>query len=116
MLIRPVKKGDRIGYDRKFTAKRDSQVAILPMGYADGLPRNLSCGKGSVLINQCRVPIIGAICMDQLLVDVTDVENVVIGSIATIIGGDGTNELSAPDIAKKSGSISNELLSRMGRG
>ena len=57
-----------------YEAVRDSRIAILPIGYADGIPRNLSCGKGEVLIRGCRVPIAGRrVSMDQLAVDITDI-------------------------------------------
>lgn len=112
--MRWVKKGDSIGYGRNFTAKRNTRIAILPIGYGDGLPRNLSNGKGSVLINQHIIPIVGRICMDQLAVDITDVQNVSIGDIAILAGAKGYDELSVPVIAKSLGSISNEFLCRMG--
>lgn len=114
VLIRKVKKGETAGYGRTFTADRDSRLAILSIGYADGVPRNLSGGKGSVLINGYEAPIVGRVCMDQLTVDITDVKDIAVGDIATVIGCDGTKELSAPSMANSSGSISNELLSRMG--
>jgi len=114
VLIRSVKKGDSIGYGRSFIAGRDTRIAILPVGYGDGFPRNLSDGKGSVLVNQNIVPVAGRICMDQLAVDITDVENVSVGDIATLAGAEGYDELSAPAIADCSGTISNEFLCRMG--
>lgn len=112
--IQAVPKGESVGYGRMFTAKQDSRIAILPVGYADGFPRNLSCGKGYALIGGQLAPIVGRICMDQLAVDVTDIENIAVGDIATLIGGSGEKELSAPIIADSSDSISNELLCRMG--
>lgn len=114
ILIRQVNKGDYIGYNRNFVAERDSRIAILPIGYGDGFPRSLSGGNSSVLIKQYRLPIIGNICMDQLTIDVTDAEEVAVGDIATLVGAEGYYELSAPVVAKHSGSISNELLCRMG--
>lgn len=114
VLIRSMKKGESMGYDRKFTAKRDSKVAILPIGYADGLPRNLSCGKGNVLINQSLVPIIGRVCMDQLVVDITDVKDISINTVATLISAK-ERKLSASIVANEAESITNELLSRLGR-
>ncbi len=114
VLIRLVKKGDGVGYGRSFTASRDTRIAILPVGYGDGFPRSLSDGKGHVLIGRHVVPIAGRICMDQLAVDVTDVEDVSVGDVATLIGAEGYHELSAPSVADSSGSISNELLCRMG--
>lgn len=114
VLIRPVPAGESIGYGRSFTAGRDIRIGILPVGYGDGYPRSLSNGKGIALINGHAAPVIGRICMDQLAVDVTDVENVSVGDIATLIGTEGGGELSAPAVAGHFGSISNELLCRMG--
>ena len=114
VLIREVVEGESVGYDRKFIASRNSQIALLPIGYADGLPRNLSCGNGSVLVKGCRVPIIGRICMDQLMIDITDVPNVNIGDTATLLGKDGQAEICATEVAQNADSITNELLSRMG--
>lgn len=114
VLTRSISRGDSIGYDRSFTAERDSRIAIIPIGYGDGIPRNLSDCNGSVLVKQHIVPIIGKICMDQLAVDITDVENVAVGDIVTLIDSEGDVRLSAAAVAKKAGSISNELLCRMG--
>ena len=102
-MIREVKKGDSIGYSRSFTARHRMRIAILPVGYGDGFPRNLSNGNGGAWIHQHMEPIVGRICMDQLAVDV-----------ATLVGAEGCRELSAPAVAENSGSISNELLCRMG--
>jgi len=113
-LIRDVKSGESIGYGRTFITKKDSRIAVLPIGYADGLPRNLSCGKSEVLINGSRVPMIGRICMDQLIIDITEAPEVEIGDTVTIIGRDGNDEISAAEVAENADSITNELLSRMG--
>lgn len=114
VLIRSVKKGETVGYGRCFTAERDSRIAILSLGYGDGFPRHLSCGNGKVLIRRQTVPVVGRICMDQLAVDVTDVEDAAVGDIVTLIGAEGYDALSAPAVAEAFGSISNELLCRMG--
>lgn len=113
ILIRTLEKGSSIGYGRSYTASRDSRIAILPVGYADGYPRNLSCGRGHVLVRGHRVPVAGRVCMDQLAIDITGVDAAA-GDIVTLIGTDGERELPAPLIADAAGSISNELLSRMG--
>ncbi len=115
VLLRSIKKGESAGYGRAFIAEKDSVLAMIPIGYADGLPRSLSCGRGAVLINGCRAPIAGRVCMDQLAVDVTDIPKVEIGADVTLIGADGEMSLKTPEIAGTCGSISNELLSRMGR-
>ena len=114
ILIRAVPKGDSVGYGRTFTAQKDSRIAIIPIGYADGIPRNLSCGNGRIRIRQYIVPIIGQICMDQLAVDITEAEDIVVGDVATFIEAKAESELAAPVVADQTGSISNELLCRIG--
>lgn len=114
ILIRQIEKGDCVGYGRSFIAERDTKIAILPIGYGDGFPRSLSDGNGRALISQYIVPVIGRICMDQLAVDITDTDGITVGDIATLIDTKGSTELSADIVAKNSGSISNELLCRMG--
>ncbi len=113
ILIRNLEKGESAGYGRQFIAERPSRIAIVPAGYADGIPRSLSCGRGSVLINGKLAPVAGRICMDQMAVDITDIEDARMGDIVTIIGAE--NDMAgAAEIAGLTGSISNELLSRMG--
>ena len=113
-LIRDVPKGEYTGYGRAFQTKRDSRIANLPIGYADGLPRSLSDGRAYVRIGEFTAPIVGRICMDQHAVDITDARCVAVGDIATLIDRRESGLLSASHIAEKTGSISNELLSRMG--
>lgn len=114
ILIRQVKKGDSVGYGRSYIAEKDSIIAILPVGYGDGIPRSLSGGMGAVLINGMTAPIVGRICMDQLAVDITHIKDATVGDMATLISNNNDSLCSA-DVAKKAGSISNELLSRMGQ-
>ena len=106
--------GEAAGYDGAFTARRPTVLAALSIGYADGWPRSLSNGAGQVLIRGQRAPIAGLVCMDQLLVDVTDIDGVTPGDIATLIGRDGAAELTAGQAARAAGTITNELLSRLG--
>lgn len=114
VLIRSLKKGECVGYGREFIAERDSRIAMVPAGYADGYPRGLSCGKGNVRINDCLAPVIGRVCMDQLAVDITDAGGVEVGDTVVLIGGEMGEGASAPELAGRCGSISNELLSRLG--
>ncbi len=114
VLIREIEMGDPVGYGRSFIAKRNSRIAILPIGYGDGFPRSLSNSNGSVLIGKYIVPVIGRICMDQLAVDITDTEGIAVGDTATLIDIKGYEKLSAAAVAENAGSISNELLCRMG--
>lgn len=114
ILIRQICKGDSVGYDRKYRADRDSRIAVLPIGYGDGFPRNLSCQNGKVYLNGRYVPIVGQICMDQLAIDVTNVNHVSPGDVAILIGTDNNTQISASVVSDCSDSISNELLCRMG--
>lgn len=103
------KAGDTISYGRTFTAKKDMRIAVLPIGYADGLHRVLS-GKIEVLINGKRAKQIGRICMDMCMADVTDIPSVKVGDVATIFGHDGDDFIPVEDLAEKAGTISYELL------
>lgn len=109
--VRTVAKGESVGYSRAFTARRETRIAILPIGYADGYPRALS-NTGLVRLRGCLAPVVGRVCMDQLTVDVTDVPGVVDGDIAELIGD--ASPLRAGEVAARCGTIPNELLSRLG--
>lgn len=100
--------GDTISYGRTFTCPHDMRLAVLPVGYADGLLRSLS-GKGDVLLHGKRAPQVGRICMDMSMVDVTDIPEVQPGDVATIFGAD----LSVAEQAEKAGTIPYELLCAM---
>ena len=113
VLIREISRGETVGYDRTFRAERNSRIAILPIGYGDGLPRNLS-GKAMVRISTHLLPVIGRICMDQLAIDLTGVDDVSVGDTAILIDNAENSPLLAPNVAALSGSISNELLCRLG--
>lgn len=112
--VRPLYAGEAAGYGLTYTAKQDGKLATIAIGYADGLPRELSYGKGSVLINGCKAPIVGRICMDQTSVDVSEIENVQPGDTAVIIGKSGELEITAGQVADQCGTITNEILSRLG--
>lgn len=111
--IRQISAGETVGYGRSFVVQRDSKIAVVPIGYADGVPRALSGGKINVLINGYAVPIIGRICMDQLTIDVTDVPDVHTADIVTLLGCDKTKRITAEEWAEQTGSITNEILSRL---
>lgn len=112
--LRHLSAGESAGYSRAFTAQRDSRLAAIPIGYADGIPRNLSCGKGFALVCGRKVPIVGRVCMDQLTLDVTDVPDVQVGSAVTFIGRDGEMEITAEDFADAADTITNEVFTRLG--
>ncbi len=111
--IRTVEQGDFVSYGRTWEAKERRRVAVMAIGYADGLPRSLS-GQGQALVLGKRVPMVGRICMDQTMLDITDVREAVEGDIVTLIGRDGTEEIKAVELAQNAGTITNELLSRLG--
>ena len=113
VLIREISRGETVGYGRTFRAERNSRIAILPIGYGDGLPRNLS-GKAMVRISTHLLPVIGRICMDQLAIDLTGADDVSVGDTAILIDNAENSHLLAPNVAALSGSISNELLCRLG--
>ena len=112
--VRPLYAGEGAGYGIAFTAEEDMRIAAVSIGYADGLPRELSHGKGSVLIGGYRAPIIGRICMDQTIVDVSGIPRIQPGDTAVIIGTDRGEEITAGQIAEQCGTITNEILSRLG--
>ena len=112
--VRPVKKGESVGYGLDCSAERDTAVATLAIGYADGLPRSLSCGRGKVLLHGRPAPILGRICMDQTMVDVGGIPDVRPGDTAVLIGRDGGACIPVYELADAAGTITNELLSRLG--
>ena len=113
-LVKDIYAGESVGYGMKYIADTDKRIAVLPTGYADGIPRTLSNGRGRVLIHGREAKIIGNICMDQMMVDVTEIPSIKCGDEAVIIGKSGSLEISVYDIAEECGTITNEILSRLG--
>ena len=113
-VVKELYQGEAAGYGLQYVAERDSRIAVLTIGYGDGLPRALSCGVGSVLLNGMEAPVIGRICMDQTLVDISGIPDVEPGDTAVIIGSSGNREITAYDVAERTGTITNEVLSRLG--
>ncbi|WP_407269099.1 serine racemase VanT catalytic subunit [Radiobacillus sp. PE A8.2] len=112
--IRNIDAGESIGYARQYTASSNMKIATVTIGYADGIPRNLAEGNGYVLVHEQKAPIIGRICMDQFTIDVTHINEVKANDIVTLIGIDGGMQIQCEDVAAKCGTISNEILSRLG--
>ncbi len=108
-MVKSVHPGETIGYGRTFTAEREMQVATVCVGYADGYNRLLS-NEYYVLINGKKAPILGRICMDQLMVDVTEIPDVKMGTKVTLIGQDGKDIITADDMANKIGTIGYEIV------
>lgn len=111
--IADVARGNSVSYGRTFVAPRDLRVATLPVGYADGWGRLLS-NRGQVLIRGRRVPVVGRVCMDMTMVDVTDLPDVRVDDEAVLIGRQGAEEITADEVAEAQGTISYEVLCRIG--
>ncbi|SHH53169.1 alanine racemase [Clostridium grantii] len=111
--IGSVKKGEGIGYGHTFIAEKDMKVATINLGYSDGLFRNLS-NNAEVIINDQRRKIVGRICMNMFMVDVTDMEDVSIEDEVIIFGKSENNYISIDEVASKAGTISYEIVCRTG--
>ncbi len=114
VLLKDVPVGFSCGYGRRFIANRPSKIATLTLGYADGYPRPYS-SQAKVIVNGVVCPIAGNICMDQCMVDVTDVPDVKVGDEVIIMGSDGVNSITAEDIADATGTISYEICCAFGQ-
>ncbi len=106
--IKKIPAGHSIGYGRHFTSKKDTLVATVPVGYADGYPRILS-GKGHVLLHGVKCPILGNICMDQMMLDITAIPNARPGDVITVMGREGKTAVTAEDLAAQSHTINYEI-------
>ncbi|MBR2832451.1 MAG: alanine racemase [Oscillospiraceae bacterium] len=107
--VRDFAPGDTVSYGRTYAAPSPRRVAVVPVGYADGLHRTLS-NKMDMLVRGRRVHQIGRICMDMCMLDVTDVPEAAVGDIVTVFGRDGDQEITADELAGLAGTISYELL------
>ena len=108
-LVKDLPSGTDISYGRTRQLLRDSRIAILTAGYADGIPLELS-NKGEVLIQGQRCPILGRVTMDQTIVDITDCSSIEVGDVVTLTGADQADEISATEFSQKAGSIPWETL------
>lgn len=108
--LRTIEPGESVGYGATFRATRTTRIATLPMGYADGLSRNLS-NRGHILVGGVRAPIVGTVSMDMCMIDVTDVPGVGLHDEVTVLGG----SVAAEEIAASAGSIAWEVLTSISR-
>jgi len=113
-FLKSVPSGARISYGGTFRTKRESRIATLPIGYADGYSRHLS-NHGEVLIHGKRAPVVGKVCMDFIMVDVTDIPRVSVGDEVILIGRQGGEQITPEEIAEKINSISYEVLCSIGK-
>jgi alanine racemase len=112
VAVKGLRPGEGVGYGVKFSSEQPATIAIVPAGYADGLDLRLA-GRGAVLIRGRRAPIVGSVCMDMLMADVTGLE-VSPGDEVVIIGSQGTDRIDVREMAAQIGTIPYEILSRIG--
>lgn len=114
-MVKNVEPNTSISYGRRFTTQRQSLIATIPVGYADGYSRLLN-GKSRVLVNGQFAPVVGSICMDQCMLDVTDIKGEVkIGQEVVLLGSQGRYEITADELAKTIGTIPYEILCIIGK-
>lgn len=112
--LKEVPAGFSVGYGRRFISERPSKIATIALGYADGYPRPYS-QQAKVIVSGRFAPIAGNICMDQCMIDVTDVPDVKVGDEVIVMGSDGKNTILADDIAQATGTISYEICCAFGQ-
>jgi len=109
-MLKWVEPGTTISYGRRFTASRRSLIASVPVGYADGYPRALT-NKGEALVRGERVPVVGTVCMDWIMLDVTGLDGVMVDDEVLLMGEDQQgNSIRAEELAKWAGTIPYEIL------
>lgn len=113
-FVKTLPPGREISYGGTYVTTRDTRVATIPVGYADGYRRSLS-GRFHVLICGKKAPILGRVCMDQMMVDVTDIPDVQPGSPVTLIGRDGEEVITVEDIARAADSFNYEFVCGISR-
>lgn len=113
-MVKEIPAGEKVSYGGTFTTTRTTKLATVSVGYGDGYPRALS-SKGYVLIRGQKAPIVGRVCMDQMMVDVTDIENVTRADIVTLIGKDGDAEITVEEIAALAGTFNYEFVCDLGK-
>lgn len=114
VYIKEIGSGESVSYGGTFKADRPMRIATIPIGYGDGYPRNLS-GKGHVLICGKKAPILGRVCMDQFMVDVTDIPEAKEGDRVTLIGKEGKEQISVEMLSAISGRFPYELICDLGK-
>ena len=114
VLIRDMPKGSSISYGRTFITPRKMRIATLSAGYADGYPWHLSNRGAAVLVRGQRCPLIGRVTMDLMMIDMSNIDNVQVGDEVVLMGRDGSEEISCGELAEKAGTITWEIITRIG--
>ncbi|KKM08639.1 alanine racemase [Clostridiales bacterium PH28_bin88] len=112
-FVKQLDRGDSVSYGRTFIVKQRALVATLPVGYADGYSRLLS-NRGEVLVGGRRAPVIGRVCMDQTMIDITHIPQVGMGDEVVLLGRQGDQEVPAEEMAEKIGTINYEVVCKVG--
>jgi alanine racemase len=115
LLVRELPTGSSIGYGRTHITTRPTKTAVIAAGYADGFPRQASGRGACVLLHGRRCPVLGRVTMDQIVVDAGDAGETAPGDIATLIGSDGDERITASDLAEQSDTIPWDILTGIGR-
>lgn len=113
-FVKEIDVGTPISYGGTYVSERSMKIATIPVGYADGYPRNLS-NVGYVLIRGKKAPIVGRVCMDQFMVDVTDIDGVSFGDNVTLIGKDGNQTITVEELSELSGRFNYEFICDLGK-
>lgn len=113
LAIRGLPAGSSVSYGRTFVTKRDSRIAVIPVGYADGYSRLFS-NNAEMLVRGCRVPVVGRVCMDMTMLDVTDLLNVSEGDDVVLLGRQGDEMITASELAERINTIAYEILTTLG--
>jgi alanine racemase len=113
LAVRNLPVGSPVSYGRTFVTKRDSRIAVIPVGYADGYSRLFS-NNAEMLLQGCRVPVVGRVCMDMTMLDVTDVPNVSEGDEVVLLGRQGDEKITAAGLAERINTIPYEILTALG--
>lgn len=113
LAVRSLPAGSAVSYGRTFITKRDSRIAVIPVGYADGYNRLFS-NNAEMLVRGCRVPVVGRVCMDMTMLDVTDLLNVSEGDDVVILGRQGDEKITASELAERINTIPYEILTTLG--
>ncbi len=114
MLLKNVPAGTRVSYGGTFTTERQSRLAVVPIGYADGYPWQAS-GKAKVLVRGQRVPVRGRVTMDMIVIDVTDIEGACVGDEVVLLGTQGEGKIALRELAAWAGTIPYEILCRVSK-
>lgn len=114
VYLKTIHAGQSVSYGGTFTAQKDTRVATVPVGYGDGYPRALSGPTGFVLIRGKKAPILGRVCMDQFMVDVSHIPEVAMGDVVTLIGTDGDERITVEQLGDLSGRFNYELVCDLG--